>query len=302
MDIKNTPRDTFLYLLSIITLVASAISFGALVFGLIDIRFPDPLNPYASVNYGGIRMALATLIIVFPVFFWVSTFLHKDVVTNPEKRDSKLRKWLMYLTVFAAGLVVIGDLVTLIYNFLQGDLTTPFLLKILTVFFIAGSSFFYYLSEIRAHTYPRKAFQAVIVVVVAAAVVFGFYKAGSPASQRLIRFDQQKIGNLQNTQDRLVYYWQQKGSLPAALSELNDPISGFAVPSDPQTGEKYEYIRTGARAFQLCAVFNLPSQADPSIAKPVFPPEQIFYNWQHETGRSCFDRTIDPLLYPVKPR
>ncbi len=294
-DIKNAPRDTFLYLLSIITLVASAVSFGALVFGLINIGFPDPLQPYVSVNFGAIRVALATLIVVFPVFYWASAFLHKDVVANPEKRDAKIRRWLMYLTVFAAALVVIGDLVTLIYSFLQGDLTTPFLLKVITVFFIAGSSLSYYLSEVKNRSYPRKAFQILIVAVVVAAVVLGFYKAGSPQSQRLVRFDQQKVGDLQGIQSQLVYYWQQKGTLPSELTALNDPISSFMVPVDPQTGAPFEYHKTGAQAFQLCAQFNRVSEE--GVAYPSGD------NWQHGEGKACFDRTIDQALYPpVKPR
>jgi len=239
--------------------------------------------------------------VLFPVFFWVSRFIHKDVTANPEKQDSKLRKWLMYLTVFAAALVVIGDLIALIYSFLQGDLTTPFILKVVTVFFIAGSSFFYYLSEIRSRKYPRTAFQAVIVAVVVLAVVFGFYKAGSPQNQRLVRFDQQIVNNLQMIQDRLVYYWQQKGSLPTNLAELNDPISGFSVPVNPQTGDQYEYRTTAARSFQLCAEFNVSSQNDQNIARPSYPQNPTFYNWEHNSGYSCFDRTIDPSLYPVKP-
>ena len=292
---KNAPRDTFLYLLSIITLITSAVAFGSLVFGLINIWFPDALQPYASVNYTSIRLALATLIVSFPVFFWVSLFLHNDVTANPEKRDAKIRRWLMYLTVFAAGLVVIGDLVTLIYSFLQGDLTMPFVLKVLVVFFIAGSSLFYYLNEVKNRSYPRHVFRVLIIGVVVLAVVSGFYKAGSPQSQRLIRFDQQKVSDLSVIQNQLVYYWQQKGSLPANLSLLNDPISGFTSPIDPQSNQVYEYRLVSMKVFQLCAEFNKPSEGTPSY------PVGYLDNWQHSAGRVCFDRSIDSVLYPVKP-
>ncbi len=296
---KNTPRDAFLYILSIIMLVASAISFGTLVFGLIDIAFPDKLQPYAFINYGAIRVALSTIIIVFPVYFWASRFLHKDVVAHPEKRESKIRRWLMYLTVFVAGLVVIGDLVTLVYNFLQGDIPTSFLLKVLTVFFIAGSSLFYYLSEVKNRVYPRKVFQILVVGVVSLMVVLGFYKAGSPQNQRLIRFDQQKEGHLSMIQDYIVHsYWQSKGALPVKLSDLNDPISSFSVPTDPQTDEQYGYRVLGVRSFQLCASFNLPSSEESTRS---ISPYYGINNWQHGTGTVCFDRTIDQTLYPVKP-
>src|SRR3989344_80612 len=139
---KNLPRDVFLYLLSIGTLIASATYFGVLVFQYINVYFPDLINDYyfsASNYYGTIRQALATLIVIFPAYIWVSVFLKKDIQENPEKRDLKIRKWLLYLTVFVAALVVIGDLVALIDTFLEGELTTRFILKVLAIIFIAGS-------------------------------------------------------------------------------------------------------------------------------------------------------------------
>lgn len=296
----TTPRDTFLYLLSLVTLVVSAVMFGMLVYQYIDLKFPDPLRfQYgyysASSAYSTIRTAIATLVVVFPVFFWVSRALRNDVVNHPEKRNLKIRRWLLYLIVFAASLVAIGDLVVLIRSFLEGELTTPFILKVLTILFIAGSSLFYYLSELRDRQYPRRLFQGVMIAVVTAAVVYGFVLAGSPQSQRLVRFDDQKISNLEQIQSQVINYWQLKGVLPPTLDSLKDPISGFMLPVDPQTGEAYEYHVTGKQAFQLCAMFNRDT-IDPKSAVPAIYP---YYNWQHGPGRVCFDRTIDAQLYPV---
>ena len=301
----STPRDTFLYLLGLVTLIASSVSFGMLVYQYIDIKFPDILqygNYYSvSANYDLIRTALAALVVVFPVFYWVSRVLHKDVVAEPEKRNLRIRRWLLYFTVFVASLVVIGDLITLIHSFLNGDLTTAFILKVITIFFIAGSTLFYYLSELRDRTYPRAAFQAVIVAAVVLAVGYGFYLAGSPQNQRLIRFDDQKVSDLQTIQSQLVNYWQQKASLPATLDALNDPISSFVVPMDSQTHQPYEYHVTAAHAFQICATFNRASLASPISPVPGNDLNATS-NWQHGAGRACFDRTIDPLLYPVVQR
>src|SRR3989344_375369 len=185
MDInKNLPRDVFLYLLSIITLIASAISFGILVFQYINVYFPDLLNDYyfsPSNYYGTIRQALATLIVIFPVYIWVTRFLKKDVDENPEKRDLKIRKWLLYLTVFVAALVIIGDLVTLINTFLNGELTTRFILKVLAIIFIAGSVFSHYYFELRElRAKPKRGLDGMsvyawtVIVVVVVAIVFGF--------------------------------------------------------------------------------------------------------------------------------
>jgi hypothetical protein len=44
--------------------------------------------------------------------------------------------------------VVIGDLIAVVDYFLRGEITTTFLLKVLTVFVIAGGVFLYYLQPL----------------------------------------------------------------------------------------------------------------------------------------------------------
>lgn len=155
MVVKTTPKDFFLNLLAIVALYTSAIGFLTLVFQIINVAFPDPISPEGFYNISGyhdqIRWSIATLVIVFPVYLWVSWFLNKDYKKHPEKRDLRIRKWLLYFTLFAAALIIIGDLVTLINFFLQGELTIRFILKVLAVLFVAGSVFYYYLTDIRKH-------------------------------------------------------------------------------------------------------------------------------------------------------
>ncbi len=68
---------------------------------------------------------------------------------DPERRGSKVRKWLTYLTLFVAATILTGDLITLLYNLLGGELTSRFLLKAATVAAIAGGVFGYYLWDLR---------------------------------------------------------------------------------------------------------------------------------------------------------
>ena len=50
------------------------------------------------------------------------------------------------------ALIIIGDLVGLVYGLLGGlELTLRFILKVLTVLFITGSVFWYYLWDIRKY-------------------------------------------------------------------------------------------------------------------------------------------------------
>ena len=69
----------FLCLCVLITLITSVVSFLNLVFETLNKRFPDVLNAsyqygYSTYEYESIRMALATLIIFFPVFIVISYF------------------------------------------------------------------------------------------------------------------------------------------------------------------------------------------------------------------------------------
>lgn len=144
-------REAFLYLLMFLTLYWSAFSFGQLLYQFINRAFPDPLqysygfDPTAST----VRMATASLIIAFPVFLWIAWIINRAVTKDPDKRASKIRKWLTYLTLFIAAGIIIGDLIALVFNLLAGELTPRFLLKVLTVGGIAGAIFGYYLLELR---------------------------------------------------------------------------------------------------------------------------------------------------------
>src|SRR3989344_6552017 len=177
----NTPRDVFLYLLSIITLVVSAVSFGVVVFQYINVYIPDIISdPYSthSSYLSTMRYALATLIIVFPVLIWVSWFLRKDINKFPVKRELKIRRWLLYLTLFASTLVIIGDLVALLRSFLEGELSQRFVLKVLAILFVAGSVFVHYLSELKEKGKEYKwirVFDWAIIAVVLVGIVAGFF-------------------------------------------------------------------------------------------------------------------------------
>jgi len=153
---KTTPKDFFLHLLSIVTLYGSAVAFLILIFQYINILLPDKLHGgiYEVLSARGTaRGALATLIVVFPVYVWSTWFLGKMYAAMPEKRLLWVRRWLIYFTLFVAALIIIGDLVTLVRSLLEGELTIRFVLKVVVVLFVAGSVFGYYLADVhKNHT------------------------------------------------------------------------------------------------------------------------------------------------------
>jgi hypothetical protein len=196
-----------------------------------------------------------------------------------------------------------------LYKFLDGqNLTTAFVLKVLAVLVLTACVFGYYLQDIRnkMSSGGRKVWTIATSIIILGSIIWGFAVIGSPQTQRLIRYDEQKVSDLQNIQWQVVNYWQSKGSLPNELSQLEDPISGFMIPQDQQqTGSSYGYNKTGAMSFELCADFNLEMKlGNRSMAMPAEPymMNGKTESWDHSIGRQCFSRTIDPELYPVIKR
>lgn len=302
MEQKNAARDVFLYLLVIITLGISAGNLWAMLFQYVNIYVPDPdiVQCYGSGCRDAIRWTLASLIVVFPVFLWVWRFLQRDLKQNPEKADSRVRRWLLYLTLFVAGVIIIGDTVALVWNWLQGELKLQIFLKLVAVAYITGSIFYYFLKALnpKGKHYARIVGWVAVVVVVAS-VVLGLITAGMPSQVRAERMDNQRIIDLQGIQSTIVYtYWQSKARLPDRLSDLEDSISGYIAPMDPVSKLPYEYIRKTDRSFVLCAEFATEQYLDPS-GRESYPAAQNDI-WSHGTGRTCFDRVIDPEIYRIK--
>lgn len=301
---RNLPRDVFLHLFSIFALYWVSVSFVALCWQYINYFFPDVLSlrhNYQSYIWP-IRFAVASLIITFPLYLLASWYLNKIYKRETVVRESKVRKWLIYLTLFIASLIIVGDLVSVIFNFLGGDITARFILKALSVLAVAAAVFGYYLDDVRRNEPSKLAryFAVASGAVILIMVVGAFFIIGSPQQARLVQLDDQKVNDLQNIQYQIVNYWQRKDQLPQNLTALNDSISGYVVPNDPETNQSYEYTIKDAKnlTFELCADFNLESSAGQNVPKYAYPVDGISQNWDHAAGRVCFERTIDKQLYP----
>jgi len=302
-SVKNTPKDVFLYLLNILTFYISVIGFITLYVQYINALFPDPLDFYFTRMANAVRLSTSILIIAIPIYLLTSWLLGKDLVSNREKRELKLRKWLIYFTLFISAITIIIDLIMFVYNFLSGELTIQFFLKILVVLLVAAAVFGYYIYDLRRKNMKSKAPKILawaLSFVILASIIAGFFIVGTPAEQRKRRFDEQRVENLQILQSQIINYWMQKEVLPQNLSELEDSISGFVVPEDPDSDLPYEYNVIDSLLFELCATFKTSSDDFGSTSKgirAVLPYDSFQQNWSHEAERTCFTRTIDPELY-----
>ncbi len=316
----------FLSLGLLITLITSVTSFLNLVFETLNKKFPDVLNAsyqygYSTYEYESIRMALATLIIFFPVYLIVSRFWRKFARGMMGSVDEVIKKWIVYIILFLSAIVTMVDLVALIKYFVSGEVTTRFILKVIVVLAVVALIGIYHIFVLKGKDVSSKASLILGVLGIAFVVVAiscSFLVMGSPAKQRLLRFDDRRVGDLQGIQYQVINYWQLKEKLPEKLSDLANPLTGYSLPIDPEfeKGKTYEYAVKDKLKFELCATFALPipkgwieykgggvvpmmdyGGRDIATSYP-YPGGGINESWEHETGRTCFERIIDKDLYP----
>jgi hypothetical protein len=115
------------------------------------------------------------------------------------------------------------------------------------------------------------------VTVFVAAVVAGLTMSGSPAEQRRLRLDQQRVSELMGLARAAERRWGDEQRLADTAEDLVDGRALTRLPTDPATGAPYEYRVTAPRQFEVCATFERPSR-----------PEDAGDFWYHEAGRRCF--------------
>jgi hypothetical protein len=144
-------KEAFLYLVLFSALYISAFNLGSVLFHFIEQAFPDPTDPGWKVSNrsDAIRWSVSSLIVAFPVFLLITKWLSREHRRAPIMRESKVRRWLTYLTLFVTAVVLISDFIVLVNGMLGGELTLRFILKVGVVSLIAGTAFWYYLWDLR---------------------------------------------------------------------------------------------------------------------------------------------------------
>lgn len=293
---------------AMISLYWAAIAFILLTFDYINYAWPNvlsylPPNPYDS----GIGFEMASIVVFLPIYMLLSWLIRRDIEADASRKDIWVRRWALILTLFVAGATMAGDLVTLLASFFGGDeLTGAFVLKVVVLFAVAAIAFMHFIADYWGYweQYPARRRNVCwgVGVLAVAAIAAGFAMFGSPAAARQYRYDAERVGDLQSIQSETTYYYQQKRELPKTLQDLNSPVLGFTVPTDPATGQMYDYRTTGPLSFELCAAFDRESLGGQTqyAGSPSVPVTAHGggASWEHGRGTQCFERTIDPAFYP----
>lgn len=331
MEPKTKAIDVFAYLAVFISLIVSVTNIIQILFAAIERRFVDVIEQgqYVDVYGSDMRMAIATLIVVFPIYLALSMYISRDIKKFTYKRDLLVRRLFIYITLFVSAISLIGSLVATIYTFLGGELTIRFGFKVLTVFTIALAVGGYYLYALRRdytkETKLPNIIAALASLFVIVSLVWSISIIGTPGEMRLRRIDDTRLSDISGLQQQIYNYFQNTDKLPASLSELNNAFQGYVVPKDPVTDEPYEYrvqqqpvVRNNVQlnrkelttpgSFELCATFeterNYSDRGMPAIAQEkLYSIGNYFYQgdtspfWNHGPERTCFKRVITSDLY-----
>ncbi len=312
--------DAVINFFSFILLGIIASALGTLLFQIINLAFPDALDMYnfygQEAATSAIHYSIAALLIGFPLYYFALRLWFRKFREDEGRVESKLSKWLTYLVLLVTAVTMVGDLITVVFTMLQGEITVRFFLKALTILVIISAIFGFYYLERRKIQYksaiPERTFQYFgrgVAVFIVVSVVLGFFAGGSPTKQRDRTFDQTRAQNLSSLASCIEQYATNLGALPTSLVDLRQSsqysyCTGYM--QDPETTASYEYrVVTPSRvegagrvgAFELCANFTLSSPGVAQSTEPVIGGYGDSTIWQaHGTGRSCDIATAQLLI------
>lgn len=296
---NNTPKHFALQLGSLISLYLSLSFLLVLLFGIINLKFPDATEGYWAIESASssVRLGIAMVIVFFPTYLVLTRLVNKERRTKNADQYLSLTKWLIYASLTLGIGALLVDLAVVIMAFLEGEITTRFIYKAAAVVVVLGAAVHYYILDARGYWLSHESksimFGIGAGIVAFTAVAFGFSYVESPAGARAMRLDYQQVTDLRNIQWQVDSYMSlSSSSLPATLEEAYQD-SGATLPVAPEDREPYSYEVTD-RGFSLCATFaydSVPDEFTQSFVDPmarIKNPEQ----WNYTAGRYCFDRIV----------
>lgn len=80
-------------------------------------------------NDGQLKFAIASLIIATPIFYIISNLINRGLKKGELDKESWIRRWLTYFILLVSSIVLLGVFISVILNFLNGELTSRSILK-----------------------------------------------------------------------------------------------------------------------------------------------------------------------------
>lgn len=302
---NNSPKFAFFYMLSLVALAFMAVSAGIIIFQIINKHIVDVLSSYKTCySSGALKFAISSIIISAPICYVLSWQINKDLFIGNLKSESGIRKQLIYFIIFISSVVALGYLVAIIYNFLDGELTTKFALKAVTALAISGTILSYYVYEIKREVIAGiknkvvKVYFWVTLSIVVITLISGFIFVESPNQTRMKKFDGKILENFDNIKYAVENFYYSRKRLPGNLEELiPDYISTDDIIINMASGKKYEYEILTDNKYKICADFQTSNQGGLSDCYSGWLDNE----WSHDKGYRCFEKTAQKEKEDIAP-
>ncbi|MDD4661662.1 MAG: DUF5671 domain-containing protein [Candidatus Pacebacteria bacterium] len=278
----NSAKYAFYYMLSLVTLFIMSLSFGSILFEIIEKFFPDITRGIYYYNSSPLKMAISGILIATPIFYFIMHKIYASLKSGELKAEAEIRKWLTYFILFISSVVVIGSLISILNNFLDGALTINFVLKALTVLFIASLVFGFYFYDIRRKEFKDQKLNKIFYITTLAIVLIGLVSAflivESPTETRNRKIDQNILQDFNNIKYSIDNYYNKYQKMPQDLIDVQEDFNII----NPQTNEKYTYNVIVGTRYRLCTEF-LSSNLE---------KKYNYYDgtWKHDKGYQCIEK------------
>ncbi len=291
---QNLAKYTFLYLLSLVTLIMTTLAVGNVLFEVINKFIADPLL-VNGVYYDPtvMKMAIATLIIAGPIYFVTTSVILKSLAIGMLNKEAIPRRWLSYLIILISSFVMLGFLISVLFSFLDGELTMRFALKSLVALLLSGGIFGFYFYDVRRDQVEQKdkvilVFGLIGMTTVLASLITSFFFVESPTAARNRKHDQSLVANFEQIDSGINSYFNENKKLPDNLSVLVNEkrfITELMI-KDLITNEPIVYNILGEKKYQICATFSTSNiGVSPNIDYSVT-------RWPHKQGSDCISQQI----------
>ncbi|MFA5127147.1 MAG: DUF5671 domain-containing protein [Patescibacteria group bacterium] len=307
MSKNNSAKFAFLYLLSLVALGFVAVDVGQVIFQFVNKYIVDTIgNNTGMFNQEMLKFAIAAIVIATPVYYLSTRFIYRSLYKGELDKESGVRKWLTYLIIFIAFLVMIGSLIGVLVMFLNGELSSRFILKALTTLVIAGIVFSFYFYDIRREKVEghkdkliRFYFYGSLCLVVAVFIA-SLTIVESPKLARSRQIDQRVTNNLSEIHYNLNNYYQTYKKLPADFQALRAEYKYLndSLFENPSSQEVFKYQVKGDRDYELCATFLTDTTK-------IDPNKEAYYyydaRWVHASGYQCLSQKVEALAKDGTP-
>ena len=313
---SNPAFHLFLYLVSFLSLSFLVAGILISIHQAINKFIPDSLDSSYFDN-DAIKFGLSALIVTIPLYYGILFLLNRKLERKEIPADSLVRKTITYLALVAFSAMAIGSLVSIMYSYFDGEITTRFVLKALSFLFVSTFFFGFYFWEIRRSEFFKSMFMNFFIasiVIALASMVLGFFVIDNPTTARNKRIDNELIQNMrdagrkinlefkgqdefnqglsvrQSQRDKMILEMAKNGNTPEEIEKVVNKFYGGdmigKLPTNQEMNGKIDknvvYKTKEGSFYELCGDFKIENKTGGNNWNSNGD------KWAHPAGNHCF--------------